>query len=202
MPEGVRKVFDNELNKLMGLEPAASEANVTPNYLEWLTWYRGASTLPRTTSTPSHTLRQSSMKTTMASKTLKTVYWNCLLWGSFVQGKIICLVWPPGVGKTLIGKSIVRALNMQFFRFSVGGLTDVAEIKGHPRTYVGALPGKIIQALKSLAGAVIRWACGTGLMDATNVVADEVESHDVRTFSEKDMAFNILGLMHPLLVRV
>ncbi|KAF8837274.1 ATP-dependent protease La [Paxillus ammoniavirescens] len=149
MPEGVRKVFDEELNKLMGLEPAASEANVTRNYLEWLTqipWGQH--------STENYSISHAQAvldEDHYGLKDIKDRILEFLAVGKLrgtVEGKIICLVGPPGVGKTSIGKSIARALNRQFFRFSVGGLTDVAEIKGHRRTYVGALPGKIIQALK------------------------------------------------------
>ncbi|KAH8101026.1 ATP-dependent protease La [Cristinia sonorae] len=149
MPEGVRKVFDEELNKLTHLEPAASEANVTRNYLEWLTqipWGQH--------SKENYSIGHAQKVLDEDHYGLKDVKDRILeflavgkLRGT-VEGKIICLVGPPGVGKTSIGKSIARALDRQFFRFSVGGLTDVAEIKGHRRTYVGALPGKIIQALK------------------------------------------------------
>ena len=69
---------------------------------------------------------------------------------TLVQGKIVCMVGPPGVGKTSIGKSIANSLGREFFRFSVGGLSDVAEIKGHRRTYVGAMPGKLVQCLKQV----------------------------------------------------
>ncbi|THH31516.1 hypothetical protein EUX98_g2674 [Antrodiella citrinella] len=149
MPEGVRKVFDEELNKLTHLEPAASEANVTRNYLEWLTqipW--GQHSKENFSIAHAQTVLDEDH---YGLKDVKDRILEFLAVGKLrgtVQGKIICLVGPPGVGKTSIGKSIARALDRQFFRFSVGGLTDVAEIKGHRRTYVGALPGKIIQALK------------------------------------------------------
>ncbi|KAI7642654.1 ATP-dependent protease La [Hortaea werneckii] len=149
MPEQVKKVFDEEVNKLAHLEPAASEFNVTRNYLDWLTqipWgQRSAENFgiqnARTVLDEDH----------HGLKDVKDRILEFIAVGKLrgtVEGKILCMVGPPGVGKTSIGKSIARALNRQYYRFSVGGLTDVAEIKGHRRTYVGALPGRIIQALK------------------------------------------------------
>ncbi|KAG9039937.1 ATP-dependent Lon protease pim1 [Tulasnella sp. JGI-2019a] len=149
MPDQVRKVFDEELSKLAQLEPAASEANVTRNYLDWLTQ------IPWGQHSEENFSIQNAIKVLdedhYGLTDIKDRILEFLAVGKLrgtVEGKIICFVGPPGVGKTSIGKSIARALNRQFFRFSVGGLTDVAEIKGHRRTYVGALPSKIIQALK------------------------------------------------------
>ena len=149
MPEVVKKVFDEELNKLAHLEPAASEFNVTRNYLDWLTqipWGQqsaenfGIQNAMTVLDEDHHGLKD------VKDRILEFIAVGKLR--GTVEGKILCFVGPPGVGKTSIGKSIARALNRQYYRFSVGGLTDVAEIKGHRRTYVGALPGRIIQALK------------------------------------------------------
>ena len=151
MPDGVRKVFDEELSKLQTLEPAASEFNVTRGYLEWLT------SIPWGVFSPENFSIQHAMQVLdedhFGLKDVKDRILEFLAIGKLrgtVEGKIICLVGPPGVGKTSIGKSIARALDRQFYRFSVGGLSDVAEIKGHRRTYVGAMPGKAIQALKKV----------------------------------------------------
>ncbi|KAF3924587.1 hypothetical protein AA313_de0200521 [Arthrobotrys entomopaga] len=149
MPEAVKKVFDEELNKLTHLEAVASEFNVTRNYLDWLTqipWgQRSAENYSiknamKVLDEDHHGLKD------VKDRILEFIAVGKLRGG--VEGKILCFVGPPGVGKTSIGKSIARAVQREFYRFSVGGLTDVAEIKGHRRTYVGALPGRIIQALK------------------------------------------------------
>ena len=151
MPEAVRKVFDEELNKLQTLEPAASEFNVTRGYLDWLTSIPWGVHSPENYSISNATSVLDEDHYGLSD--VKDRILEFLAVGKLkgtVEGKIICLVGPPGVGKTSIGKSIARAVERQFFRFSVGGLSDVAEIKGHRRTYVGAMPGKAIQALKKV----------------------------------------------------
>jgi Lon-like ATP-dependent protease len=138
MPELVKRVFEEELTKLAHLEPAASEANVTRNYLDWLTQIPWGQHSPENYSIAN--AKKVLDEDHYGLKDVKDRILEFLAVGKLrgtVEGKIICLAGPPGVGKTSIGKSIARALGRQFFRFSVGGLTDVAEIKGHRRTYVG-----------------------------------------------------------------
>ncbi|KAF6210676.1 hypothetical protein GE061_013783 [Apolygus lucorum] len=149
IPKNVMEVLNEELNKLGFLESHSSEFNVTRNYLDWLT------SLPwGVTSVENLDLEQATKILDEDHYGMDDVKKRVLefiavsqLKGS-TQGKILCFYGPPGVGKTSIAKSIARALNREYFRFSVGGMTDVAEIKGHRRTYVGAMPGKVIQCLK------------------------------------------------------
>ncbi|XP_061834420.1 lon protease homolog, mitochondrial [Nerophis lumbriciformis] len=149
VPQHIMDVINEELNKLSLLDNHSSEFNVTRNYLDWLT------------SMPWGTNSEENLALDRAKEVLEEDHYGMddikkrilefiavsQLRGS-TQGKILCFYGPPGVGKTSIARSIARALNREYFRFSVGGMTDVAEIKGHRRTYVGAMPGKIIQCLK------------------------------------------------------
>ncbi|KAL0870322.1 hypothetical protein ABMA27_005341 [Loxostege sticticalis] len=149
VPAAVQTVIDEELNKLNFLESHSSEFNVTRCYLDWLT------------SLPWGITSEENLKLEDAQVILDEDHYGMedikkrilefiavsQLKGT-TQGKILCFHGPPGVGKTSIARSIARALNRQYFRFSVGGMTDVAEIKGHRRTYVGAMPGKLVQCLK------------------------------------------------------
>lgn len=149
VPEDVMKTIDEEMRKLGSLEPHSSEYAVCRGYLEWLTIIPWG-----IFSVENHDLTEAENVLKKDHYGLKDIKQRILEFISVgklsgrVKGSIICLVGPPGVGKTSIGKSIARALGRKFYRFSVGGMRDEAEIKGHRRTYIGAMPGKLIQALK------------------------------------------------------
>ncbi|KAJ4051530.1 ATP-dependent Lon protease pim1 [Fusarium oxysporum] len=149
MPELARKVFDDEVSKLSSLEPTASEYGVTRNYLDWITripW--GQQSIDEfDIQHATAVLNENHYGLDDVKDRILEFIAVARLRGAS-EGKILCFVGPPGVGKTSIGKSIARVLNRKYYRFSVGGLTDVSEVKGHRRTYVGALPGRVIQALK------------------------------------------------------
>lgn len=149
VPKPVMDVLEEELNKLSFLESHSSEFNVTRNYLDWLTSMPWGITSPENLNLQQavEILDEDHYGMEDIKKRILEFIAVSQLKGS-TQGKILCFHGPPGVGKTSIAKSIARALNREYFRFSVGGMTDVAEIKGHRRTYVGAMPGKVIQCLK------------------------------------------------------
>ncbi|XP_055020606.1 lon protease homolog, mitochondrial isoform X2 [Boleophthalmus pectinirostris] len=149
VPQHVMEVITEELNKLSLLDNHSSEFNVTRNYLDWLTSMPWGSNSEEnlSLSRAREVLDEDHYGMDDVKKRILEFIAVSQLRGS-TQGKILCFYGPPGVGKTSIARSIARALNREYFRFSVGGMTDVAEIKGHRRTYVGAMPGKIIQCLK------------------------------------------------------
>ncbi len=148
--EAARTVED-ELEKLQLIEPSSPEYNVSRNYLDWLT------ILPwGVFSKDSYNIGRARRVLDRDHYGLKDVKERILEFIAVgkmkgdISGSILCLVGPPGVGKTSIGHSIASALGREFFRFSLGGMRDEAEIKGHRRTYIGAMPGKFIQAMKTV----------------------------------------------------
>jgi ATP-dependent Lon protease len=153
LPEEVRKQAERELSRLERLQPAMAEHGVVRSYLEWI------AALPWDTST------EDNLDLGHAREVLDTDHYDIeqvkerilefLAVRSLkpdARGSILCFVGPPGVGKTSLGRSIARALGREFERISVGGVRDEAEIRGHRRTYIGAMPGTIIRALRD-AGA-------------------------------------------------
>lgn len=153
-PEHVIKRFAEEIEKLSVLETGSSEYGVTRNYLDWVTSF------------PWGVYSEDNIDIERAEKVLDRdhsglsdvkeriiEFFAAGVYKKDISGSIILFVGPPGVGKTSIGKSIAEALGRKFYRFSLGGMRDEAEIKGHRRTYVGALPGKMVQALKDTAVA-------------------------------------------------
>ena len=151
VPEAAKRKIDDELQKFSILETGSPEYAVCRNYLDWAT------------SVPWGVFSKDNLELQHAREVLgkehdglddvKDRIVEFLAVGAYrkeISGSIMLLVGPPGVGKTSIGKSVAKALGRKFYRFSLGGMRDEAEIKGHRRTYIGALPGKLVQAFKDV----------------------------------------------------
>ena len=150
MPKAVEAKARNELNKLKQMSPMSAEAAVVRNYLEWLLGVRGRSAArcagpeggaghPRCRSLRPGEGQERILEYLAVQSRVKQM-----------KGPILCLVGPPGVGKTSLGQSIAKATNRKFVRMSLGGVRDEAEIRGHRRTYVGSMPGRIVQNLNKV----------------------------------------------------
>src|SRR5258707_10280922 len=149
MHDEVKKDALKELGRLSRMSPMAADYSVTRNYIEWL------AVLPWNKSSGGEVdiLKAKEILDTDHYDLQKVKdrildYLSVRRLKPSMKGPIICFVGPPGVGKTSLGKSIARSLGRKFYRMSLGGLHDEAELRGHRRTYIGAMPGRILQAIR------------------------------------------------------
>jgi ATP-dependent Lon protease len=151
LPEDVQKVARKQLGRMSGMQPQSAEYNVTRSYLEWiadLPWSRSTSDrldveeTRRCLDEDHHGLEKIKKRVVeyVAVRKLR----------ADKKGPILCFIGPPGVGKTSLGRSIARSMGRRYHRIALGGVRDEAEIRGHRRTYVGALPGRIVQGMKKV----------------------------------------------------
>ncbi|HEX4956062.1 MAG TPA: endopeptidase La [Thermoanaerobaculia bacterium] len=150
-----REELERQVRRLERSHPESAETAIVRTYLDWLTG------LPWSTATPDnldleharHVLDEDHYGLVKVKERILEHLAVCRLKGGDTRGPLLCFVGPPGVGKTSLGRSIARALGRQFVRVSLGGVRDEAEIRGHRRTYVGALPGRILQGLSQAKSA-------------------------------------------------
>ena len=151
MPKEAREKATSELNKLKMMSPMSAEATVVRNYVDWLVsvpWKKRSKI--RNNLAEAEAVLEADHYGLEKVKERIVEYLAVQQRVKKLKGPILCLVGPPGVGKTSLGQSIARATNRKFSRMSLGGVRDEAEIRGHRRTYIGALPGKIIQNLSKV----------------------------------------------------
>jgi ATP-dependent Lon protease len=149
MPKDVENKCLQELKKLKNMSPMSAEATVVRNYLDWmidLPWYKKSEVAIDLIKALDVLDKDHFGLEKVKERIIEFLAVQKRM--DKIKGPILCLVGPPGVGKTSLGKSIARATNREFVRMSVGGMRDEAEIRGHRRTYIGSLPGKIIQMMK------------------------------------------------------
>jgi ATP-dependent Lon protease len=149
LPENARRIAEKELNRLRHMSPQSAEYTVSRTYLDWfaaLPWNRGTED-----NIDLHRAKKILDEDHFALDKIKDRildYLGVIKICGKIRGPILCLAGPPGVGKTSLGKSIARAMKRRFVRISLGGVRDEAEIRGHRRTYIGAMPGRIIKSMK------------------------------------------------------